>query len=65
MLMAFPILMEKVRIVFVSLKEQIIEYKVCFEFPTTNNISEYEALLAGLLLTDALNAYPLQAYSDS
>jgi ribonuclease HI len=51
--------------VFVSLKEQIIEYKVCFEFPTTNNISEYEALLAGLLLTDALNAYPLQAYSDS
>jgi ribonuclease HI len=46
-------------IVFISPKEQVIEYRVCFEFLTMNNISEYEAFLTRLYLAEALNAFLL------
>jgi len=36
-----------------------------FEFSSTNNVSDYEALLAGLGLVEALKAFPLHVHSDS
>ena len=43
----------------------ITEYALRFEFPATNNGAEYEALIAGLKVTKALEVDRLQAYSDS
>jgi ribonuclease HI len=36
-----------------------------FGFLVTNNVAEYEAVIAGLGLAEALKAYPLQVHSDS
>lgn len=36
-----------------------------FSFPTTNNEAEYEALLAGLLLTKEVQVEALVIFSDS
>ena len=43
----------------------IVEYALCFEFSTTNNGAEYEALIAGLKVAKELEVDRLQAYSDS
>jgi len=34
------------RVVFISLEQEILEYSLCFTFSSTNNVAEYEALLA-------------------
>ena len=44
---------------FISPKEQVIEYRICFEFLAMNNISEYEAFLVRSCLAEALNAFLL------
>lgn len=49
----------------VSYEEQVLEYKVCSEFLTINNVLKYEALLARLHLAGPLNAYPFKVHSDS
>lgn len=48
-----------------SLEWEDYAYEVRFEFLAINNVAEFEAFLAGLRLVEALNAYPLQIYSDS
>ncbi len=42
-----------------------IEYSIHFEFQTTNNVAEYEALLSGIRLTRALGASKVHFYTDS
>ncbi|CAL9006368.1 unnamed protein product [Prunus brigantina] len=42
-----------------------VEYALRFQFKTTNNEAEYEALLAGLRLAHDLGAQGLRAHSDS
>ncbi|CAL2265073.1 unnamed protein product [Prunus armeniaca] len=42
-----------------------VEYALRFQFKTTNNEAEYEALLAGLRLAQDLGAQGLRAHSDS
>ena len=53
------------RIILVSLHKQIFEYNIQFEFSTTDNISKYEAFLAGLGLAEALKDFPLHDHNDS
>lgn len=36
------------RLILVSPERSIVKYALCFEFPTTNNEVEYEALTIGL-----------------
>jgi len=55
----------KARIMLISFEEQVLEYRVCSEFPTINNVLKYEALLTRLHLTEPLNAYPFKVHSDS
>ena len=38
---------------------------VCLDFPTTNNEAEYEALVAGLDLTKAVEAMSVVIHCDS
>jgi len=52
-------------IVLISSKEHVLQYGIHFEFPATNNVAVYKALIVGLRLPEALKAYPLQAHSDS
>ncbi|GJY88246.1 reverse transcriptase domain-containing protein [Tanacetum coccineum] len=42
-----------------------ITYVLRFEFPTSNNESEYEALIAGLELSIKLEVHHLQVFTDS
>lgn len=42
-----------------------IEYALRFNFRTSNNEAEYEALLAGLRLAKSMNAKQISIYSDS
>ncbi|GJT60431.1 reverse transcriptase domain-containing protein [Tanacetum coccineum] len=42
-----------------------ITYALRFEFPTSNNESEYEALIAGLELSIKLEVHHLQVFTDS
>ncbi|GMH15714.1 hypothetical protein Nepgr_017555 [Nepenthes gracilis] len=42
-----------------------IKYSITLEFPTTNNVAKYEALLAELLLAKECSAKALVIYSDS
>ncbi|XP_050207569.1 uncharacterized protein LOC126656992 [Mercurialis annua] len=42
-----------------------MEYSARLEFPASDNVAEYEALLAGLQLCEELNISKAQIYSDS
>lgn len=44
---------------------QVFEYGIQFKFLATNNVSEYEAFLAGLGLAKTFEAFPLRVHSDS
>ena len=55
----------RARILLISLNEQVYEYGVRFEFSATNNMLGYKAILVGLCLAEALNAYHMQVYNDS
>ncbi|XP_034201917.1 uncharacterized protein LOC117616643 [Prunus dulcis] len=44
---------------------QKIEYALRFDFRTSNNEAEYEALLAGLRLAKSMNAKQIRIHSDS
>ena len=52
-------------IVLHSLEGDEIECMVCLDFPTTNNETEYEALVARLELTKAAWAISVVVYCDS
>ena len=52
-------------LVLVSPEGIVTEYALRFEFPTTNNGAEYEALIAGLQIARELKVGRLQVYSDS
>jgi hypothetical protein len=52
-------------IIFLSPEEKVFKYMIHFEFPTINYILKYEAFLAGVSLTEALNAYLLQVHNNS
>ena len=42
-----------------------IKYMVCLNFPTTNNVAEYETLIAGLSIAKKVHAECLVIHSDS
>ena len=52
-------------IVLLSLEGDIVECMVCLNFSTTNNESEYEALVASLDLAKAAGAASVVVYCDS
>jgi ribonuclease HI len=52
-------------IILISPDESIYEYALKFNFKATNNVAEYEALIAGLQLAKELGAHTLHVYSDS
>ncbi|XP_052189925.1 uncharacterized protein LOC127799739 [Diospyros lotus] len=41
-------------VVLISPEQEILEYSIHFTFPNTNNVAEYEALLAGMTLAERL-----------
>ena len=45
--------------------DQVIEQAIMFDFPTSNNQTEYEVLIAGLNLVSALGVQLVTAHSDS
>nr|XP_023874804.1 uncharacterized protein LOC111987331 [Quercus suber] len=52
-------------VVIVSPQEDVLKYGVQLKFPVTNNEAEYEALLTGLRLAQALGAENVVIKSDS
>ena len=46
-------------------REIIVELSIKFDFPISNNQAEYEALIAGLQLTNDIGATLLMIFSDS
>ncbi|XP_052177528.1 uncharacterized protein LOC127791585 [Diospyros lotus] len=52
-------------IVLVSLEGETLEYSLRFAFPSTNNVAEYEALIAGMMIVRKLEVTRLVAHSDS
>ena len=52
-------------VVLFSPFEDVIEYSLRFSFKSSNNIAEYEALIAGMKLAKELRAKRLIAHSDS
>ena len=52
-------------VVLISPFEDVIEYSLRFSFQSSNNIVEYEALIAGIKLAKELHAKKLVAHSDS
>lgn len=52
-------------IIISSPDESIYEYPLRFDFPASNNVAEYEALIAGLQLARELGEEHLKVYSDS
>ena len=52
-------------VVLISPHGDVLEYSLRFSFPSSNNIAEYEALIAGMRLALQLHAERLVAHSDS
>ncbi|XP_052189984.1 uncharacterized protein LOC127799805 [Diospyros lotus] len=52
-------------VVLISPEKEMLEYSLHFIFPSSNNTTEYEALLAGMKLAEKLEAKNLTAHSDS
>lgn len=42
-----------------------LEYSLCFEFPATNNDTEYEAVITSLALAARLGVTSVEICSDS
>ncbi|XP_052185187.1 uncharacterized protein LOC127796825 [Diospyros lotus] len=53
------------RIVLIPPEGESLEYSLRFAFPSSNNMAEYEALIAGLRLARKLEVAQLIAHSDS
>ena len=49
----------------ISPQGDVLEYSLQFSFPSSNNVAEYEALIAGMRLALQLHAERLTAHSDS
>ena len=49
----------------IRLKGHKIHYALRFRFQASNNVAEYEALIAGLRLAKELRVRNLKVYSDS
>ena len=52
-------------LILISPEGIIVEYTLRFEFPTTNNGAEYEALITGLKIAKELGVDQLQVHNDS
>ena len=52
-------------IVLESPEGETIEHSLRSEFPSSNNIAEYEALIAGMKLAEKLQVRSSTAFSDS
>ena len=52
-------------IVLISPEGEPLEYSLRFAFPSSNNVAEYETLIAGLRLARKLEVTQLIAHSDS
>ena len=52
-------------VVITSLEEDVLKYGVQLKFPVTNNEVEYEAILTGLRIAQALGAKNILIRSDS
>ncbi|KAK3042966.1 hypothetical protein RJ639_000943 [Escallonia herrerae] len=52
-------------IILISPERFIVEYALCFGFQASNNEAEYEALLTGIRLANALRVNSLSVYNDS
>ena len=44
---------------------ETFEHSLRFEFPSSNNIAKYEALITGMMLNEKLQVRSLTAFSDS
>ena len=51
--------------VLISPEKEVLEYSLRFTLPSSNNVAEYEALLAGMRLAEKLEVKILTAHSDS
>ena len=52
-------------VVLISPKKEVLEYFLRFTFPSSNNMTKYEALLARMKLAKKLEVTDLMAHSDS
>ena len=52
-------------VVLITTEGEILKYIVRLQFPTTNNETEYEAILIGLSLARVLKAKKLIIHADS
>ena len=52
-------------ILLIGSDKEEFKYSIKFTFPITNNIAEYEALLAGLRLAKKIRAENVKVYADS
>ena len=52
-------------VVLISPEKEVLEYSLCFTFPSSNNVVEYEVLLAGMRLAEKLEVKSLTAHGDS
>ena len=55
----------KAGVVLISPEKEVLEYSLRFTFPSSNNVAKYEALLAGMRLTERLEVKILIAHNDS
>ncbi|GJX19450.1 reverse transcriptase domain-containing protein [Tanacetum coccineum] len=53
------------RLMLINPEEKDYTYALCFEFKTMNNEAEYEALLAGLQITQEMEIESLAIFADS
>lgn len=49
----------------INLEGRSFQTAIMFEFPTMNNMAEYEALINGLEMAMAISIKRLQVYTDS
>ncbi|CAL2256827.1 unnamed protein product [Prunus armeniaca] len=54
-----------VGLVLISLDKVVLEYTIHFKFHASNNVTEYEALLAGLRLAKEMAVRQVHIFSDS
>ncbi|CAL9001477.1 unnamed protein product, partial [Prunus brigantina] len=52
-------------LVLISLDKVVLEYALHFKFHASNNVTEHDALLAGLRLAKEMGAKQIQIFSDS
>lgn len=52
-------------LILIGLEGQKVEYVLCQQFPVTNNIVEYEALILSLKLAREVSVQIVKVFSDS